>query len=85
MQRPALLWHAPWVCRGISNTAGTLSGVIGVAATGYLLQRAGGAEQAAGWTHALALCAGQCVAGSFVFLLAARGDRLFGADTSAFS
>eukprot|EP00887_Chlorella_sp_A99_P001216 scaffold14.g1216.t1 len=66
---------------GISNTAGTLSGVVGVAVTGYLLQRAGGAEQAAGWYQVLALCAVQCATGSLVFLAFARGERLFGSDT----
>lgn len=70
-------------CRGISNTAGTLSGVVGVAVTGYLLQWAGGADKAAGWYQACAAAAVQCLAGSLVFLAAARGERLFGGDAAA--
>jgi len=70
--------------RGISNTAGTLAGVIGVAATGRLLQAAGGAEQRAGWYNAVGLAAAQCVLGSGVFLAYARGERLFGGDTADF-
>jgi hypothetical protein len=34
---------------GISNTAGTVSGVIGVAVTGAILDRWGGADKVAGW------------------------------------
>lgn len=70
-------------CRGISNTAGTLSGVVGVAVTGYLLQWAGGASHPAGWYQACAAAALQCMAASFIFISAARGERLFGSDASA--
>lgn len=74
----------PPACRrGISNTAGTLSGVVGVAVTGYLLQWAGGASQPAGWHQACAASALQCMAASFVFIAAARGERLFGSDATA--
>lgn len=69
---------------GISNSAGTLSGVIGVAATGHILKWAGGAERALGWYQALTLCAVQCVAGSFFFIAFGRGDRLFGGDADDF-
>ena len=69
--------------RGISNTAGTLSGVVGVAVTGYLLQWAGGASRPAGWYQACAASALQCMAASFVFIAAARGERLFGSDATA--
>lgn len=68
---------------GISNTAGTLAGVVGVAATGQLLERAGGADRRAGWYAACAVAAAQCVLGSAVFLALARGDRLFGGDVAA--
>lgn len=71
--------------RGISNTAGTLAGVVGVAATGALLQAGGGAEQLAGWYQAVGLAAVLCVLGSGVFLAYARGERLFGGDTADFS
>lgn len=73
----------PRICRGISNTAGTLAGVVGVAATGYLLQWAGGADRPAGWYRACAAAAVQCLGGSAVFLAAARGERLFGGDAAA--
>ncbi|KAL4429992.1 hypothetical protein ABPG77_004362 [Micractinium sp. CCAP 211/92] len=70
------------VIMGISNTAGTLAGVVGVAVTGYLLQWAGGADRPAGWYQAFALSAVQCVGGSLLFLAAARGERLFGSDAT---
>ncbi|PRW51088.1 putative anion transporter 5 [Chlorella sorokiniana] len=70
------------VVMGISNTAGTLSGVVGVAVTGYLLQWAGGASQPTGWYQACAAAALQCLAASFVFIAAARGERLFGSDAT---
>ena len=66
---------------GISNTAGTLSGVVGVAATGRLLEWSGGADKVWGWYQALALAAVQCVGGSIAFVAFGRGDRLFGGDS----
>ena len=71
-------------CRGISNTAGTLSGVIGVAATGHMLKWAGGADKTLGWYQAFTLCALQCLGGSFIFLAFGRGERLFGGDSDDF-
>eukprot|EP00798_Chlamydomonas_sp_ICE-L_P007480 gene7480-625_t len=62
---------------GISNTAGTLAGVVGVAVTGYILDANGGADNLAGWWNAHATCAIICVCSMFVFNLFARGDRLF--------
>ena len=47
------------------------------------LQWAGGADRPAGWYQACAAAAAQCLAGSFVFLAAARGERLFGGDAAA--
>jgi dipeptide/tripeptide permease len=58
--------------------------VVGVVATGYLLQGAGGAGAAAGWYAAFGTSAALCLAGSFVFLLCARGERLFGGDAADF-
>ena len=55
-----------------------------MAVTGHLLQWAGGAGAVAGWYQAFALSAALCVAGSFVFLGFARGERLFGGDTTDF-
>ena len=66
------------VLMGISNTAGTLAGVIGVASSGWLLQQAGGASSLRGWYHALGLASVLCVLGSGVFLSFARGTRIFG-------
>ncbi|KAK9804281.1 hypothetical protein WJX72_004509 [[Myrmecia] bisecta] len=71
------------VVMGISNTAGTLSGVVGVAVTGLLLQHTSGASSLAGWWLALSAAALQCIGGSLFFLAAARGERLFG-DTDQF-
>ncbi|KAL6781916.1 PHT4B [Auxenochlorella protothecoides x Auxenochlorella symbiontica] len=70
------------IVMGISNTAGTLAGVIGVAATGVLLEGAGGAGVLAGWYAALAVAASLCLAGSLIFLWHARGERLFGGDAT---
>lgn len=72
------------VVMGVSNTAGTLAGVVGVAVTGRILESAGGAVQAKGWYQALFLAAAQCMGGAIVFLLFGRGERLFGADTDDF-
>ncbi|GLC38691.1 hypothetical protein PLESTB_000590700 [Pleodorina starrii] len=62
---------------GISNTAGTVSGVIGVAVTGYILDLHGGADNVAGWYTASAVSAAICVQAMLVFNVFARGERLF--------
>ena len=62
---------------GLSNTAGTISGVVGVALTGLLLEHYGGSASRGGWTVALGLSGLLCVAGNVYFLRAARGERLF--------
>jgi hypothetical protein len=70
--------HAPKpCCRGISNTAGTLSGVIGVAVTGHMLQRAGGAEHTGGWYQAMATSAIQ-VGGCWGCWILVLGFRVWG-------
>ena len=66
------------VLMGISNTAGTVAGVIGVASSGWLLQQAGGAQNLRGWYHALGLSSALCVLGSGIFMSFARGTRIFG-------
>ncbi len=68
------------VLMGISNTAGTLAGVVGVSATGRALQAAGGAAQLAGWHAAMRAAVFQCAVGAGVFAAFARGERLFGGD-----
>lgn len=60
---------------GISNTAGTLAGVVGVAATGWMIENAG--QGLRGWWHAFSTSAFLCTAGSFVFLACAAGERIF--------
>ena len=62
---------------GISNTAGTISGVVGVAATGFILDYMGGASNLYGWFYAHALCATICMMAMMVFNVFARGDRIF--------
>ncbi|WIA29477.1 hypothetical protein OEZ86_011978 [Tetradesmus obliquus] len=62
---------------GISNTAGTLAGVIGVAVTGYILDAAGGAGSIGGWWQAHSLAAVILVAAMFVFNAFAKGTKLF--------
>lgn len=69
--------------RGISNTAGTVAGIVGVAATGFLLDRAGGAGVVAGWDQAVLVSALTCLLGLGAFAGFARGERLFGADGPA--
>ncbi len=57
--------------------------MVGVQATGWLLQAAGPGSLA-GWWRAYGAAAGLCVAGSAWFLAAARGERLFGSDAEAY-
>ncbi|KAF5827740.1 major facilitator superfamily domain-containing protein [Dunaliella salina] len=65
------------VVMGISNTAGTLSGVIGVAITGRILDWYGGSTALGGWYQAHALAAIICLGATVIFLSFARGDRCF--------
>jgi hypothetical protein len=60
-----------------SKPPGTLSGVIGVAVTGRILDAAGGASQRAGWYSAHAVAAGICLKAALLFAAFARGERLF--------
>jgi ACS family sodium-dependent inorganic phosphate cotransporter len=54
----------------ISNTAGTLPGIVGVAATGFLLDLTGG------YTATLVIAAGVNVAGAIVWLIWGTGKRI---------
>ena len=56
---------------------GTLSGVIGVAVTGRILDAYGGAASLLGWYNAHAVAAVGCVLASLVFNAFARGERVF--------
>lgn len=69
------------IVMGISNTAGTLSGVVGVAVTGYILSWNDGGTSPQGWYMGFSLAAGLCLAGSFIFIKHAQGKRIFGSDT----
>lgn len=65
------------ILMGISNTAGTVSGIIGVSATGFMLESAGGAESSAGWFRAHAIASCMAVVGAAFFIVCGRGERLF--------
>eukprot|EP00201_Polytomella_parva_P012059 CAMPEP_0175063374 /NCGR_PEP_ID=MMETSP0052_2-20121109/14717_1 /TAXON_ID=51329 ORGANISM="Polytomella parva, Strain SAG 63-3" /NCGR_SAMPLE_ID=MMETSP0052_2 /ASSEMBLY_ACC=CAM_ASM_000194 /LENGTH=503 /DNA_ID=CAMNT_0016329557 /DNA_START=233 /DNA_END=1745 /DNA_ORIENTATION=+ len=65
------------VVMGVSNTAGTLSGVIGVAATGFILDSFGGASVVQGWYYAHALCACVGIMAMVLFNSFARGEKIF--------
>jgi len=56
---------------GLSNTAGTLPGVIGVTVTGYILEATGS------WALVLGIAAGLYVAGGIVWLRFSTGEKLF--------
>jgi MFS transporter, ACS family, solute carrier family 17 (sodium-dependent inorganic phosphate cotransporter), other len=56
---------------GLSNTAGTLPGIIGVTVTGYIL------EATASWAMVLGIAAGLYVVGGIAWLAFATGERLF--------
>lgn len=56
---------------GLSNTAGTMPGVIGVTVTGYILDATGS------WALVFGIAAGLYVAGTIVWLLFAKGEELF--------
>lgn len=62
---------------GISNTAGTVAGVIGVAVTGRILDAFGGASNVQGWYVAHMVAAAICMFAMLVFNAFARGDRMF--------
>jgi ACS family sodium-dependent inorganic phosphate cotransporter len=56
---------------GLTNTAGTIPGVIGVYLSGLILQATGS------WTLVFQLSAGVAFAGLIVFLLFSSGKKLF--------
>jgi ACS family sodium-dependent inorganic phosphate cotransporter len=65
------------IVMGISNTAGTVSGIIGVSATGFILESAGGSESRAGWYQAHGVAAAILGTASLYFITAGRGAKLF--------
>mmetsp|Transcript_13965 Transcript_13965/g.24485 ORF Transcript_13965/g.24485 Transcript_13965/m.24485 type:complete len:437 (+) Transcript_13965:60-1370(+) len=62
---------------GISNTAGTIAGVVGVSFTGVILEWQGGAGVLTGWYMAHAVAATTCLLATLVFNALAKGERLF--------
>ncbi|MBL8983595.1 MAG: MFS transporter [Gemmatimonadetes bacterium] len=54
---------------GITNTAGTLPGIVGVAITGYLVQRTGS------YAAPFQVTAGLCVVGALTYLAIGSGER----------
>jgi len=54
---------------GISNTAGTIPGIIGVAVTGWLVDKTGG------YTAPFVATAAVCLAGMAIFLMFGSGER----------
>ena len=61
-----------------------IAGVIGVAVTGLLLNTASeSVDASSGWWQAFVTCAVLCTAGSCIFVMFARGDRLFGSENDS--
>lgn len=58
------------VLMGITNTAGTVPGIIGIAVTGWLVQSTGS------YASAFALCAGLNVIGAIIWLFFAKAEEL---------
>ena len=65
------------VVMGMSNTCGTIAGIVGVSVTGMILDSFGGGENRSGWSAAFVLAAALDVGGALVFAAVARGERLF--------
>lgn len=66
------------IVMGISNTAGTLAGIVGVDLTGRLLEAAkADLKSPEGWRAVFVIPGLLCVFSSFVFLLLSTGERIF--------
>lgn len=66
------------IVMGVSNTAGTIAGVVGVAATGQLLEAFGGEGAGSeGWRLVFTTPALLCVISALVFCVFATGERIF--------
>ena len=64
------------IVTGLSNTFGTVAGIVGVTLTGWLLQLSGGAGMGFGWACSFGISAAFMVAGNAVFLRYSRGEVL---------
>ncbi|KAJ7529871.1 hypothetical protein O6H91_15G069700 [Diphasiastrum complanatum] len=66
------------IVMGVSNTAGTVAGVVGVAVTGRILETSRlGASDPSSWTTVFAIPAILCVLSAGFFHRFATGERLF--------
>lgn len=69
------------IVMGVSNTAGTLAGIIGVDLTGKLLEAATNADldlsNPESWRAVFSIPGLLCILSSFVFLLFSTGERIF--------
>lgn len=69
------------IVMGVSNTAGTLAGIVGVDLTGRLLEAAKAAQldltDPASWRAVFLIPGIICIFSSFVFLLFSTGERIF--------
>ncbi|GAA0159395.1 secondary carrier transporter [Lithospermum erythrorhizon] len=69
------------IVMGVSNTAGTLAGIVGVDLTGRLLEAATAAEldltNPESWRAVFLIPGLLCIFSSFVFLLFSTGERIF--------
>ncbi|XP_009767349.1 putative anion transporter 5 [Nicotiana tabacum] len=69
------------IVMGISNTAGTLAGIIGVDLTGRLLEAAKDAQldltSPESWTAVFCIPGLLCIFSSFIFLALSTGERIF--------
>ena len=65
------------IIMGISNCAGTISGVIGVSLSGVILDSFGGASNMTGWAFVFGIPAVLNLIGAAHFCIYARGDRIF--------
>ena len=63
---------------GVSNTCGTLSGVVGISLTGSMLEAGGGSGAVSGWAQAMGASSALCVIGAVVFALLAEGKVVVG-------
>lgn len=69
------------IVMGVSNTAGTLAGIVGVDLTGRLLEAAKTANvdltSPDSWKEVFLIPGLLCIMSSFLFIIFARGDRIF--------
>ncbi|PKA59752.1 putative anion transporter 7 [Apostasia shenzhenica] len=69
------------IVMGVSNTAGTLAGIIGVGLTGRILEAAKAADmelsRLESWKPVFSIPGYLCILSALIFLLFSRGERIF--------